>query len=185
MTLFSFALGVWALLLTPGPTNSLMALAGAQRGWRRTVALLPWELAAYLLVVTPAALAGEAFMARWPQLSMAVKLAAAIWVLLLAIRLWRTPQGEGGAADVGARTIFTTTLLNPKGLIIGLVLLPPMGDPMFVPELMILAVSVPVIAMLWASLGSRASNRSAWLRRGAACWLGLLSGGLALGAMAH
>jgi threonine/homoserine/homoserine lactone efflux protein len=39
-TLLPFILAVLALLATPGPTNTLMAAAGAQRGLVRSLPLL-------------------------------------------------------------------------------------------------------------------------------------------------
>lgn len=185
-----FPLALWTLLLTPGPTNMLMALAGAQKGLHRAARLIPAELGAYLIVVTPLAIWGKASMAGWPLLTQAVKLGAAIWVLHLALRLWRAPATADGPADgpaaITARRLFITTLLNPKGLIIGLVLLPAGTHPAFAAHLLILALSVIAIALLWAALGARIARKGGfWLRRIAASWLALLSGGLVLGAMAH
>nr|WP_087574763.1 hypothetical protein [Sphingomonas sp. CDS-1] len=178
--LFTFAL--WALLLTPGPTNSLMALVGGQKGLRRAASLIPAELGAYLIVVIPLAMLGKDGIASW--LSQAIKLGAAIWVLHLALKLWRAAMPTGGTADITARQLFVTTLLNPKGLIIGLVLLPAATRPAFASDLLILALSVIAAALLWAGLGA-GIGRVRWLPRIAAAWLALLSGGLALGAMAH
>ncbi len=49
MSLEELVLALLVLLLTPGPTNTLMALAGAERGWTRALRLIPAELAGYLL----------------------------------------------------------------------------------------------------------------------------------------
>jgi threonine/homoserine/homoserine lactone efflux protein len=53
------ALAILALLLTPGPTNSLMLLAGAERGLLRASRLIPAELMGYLTTVVPLALVGQ------------------------------------------------------------------------------------------------------------------------------
>jgi len=177
-----FILALWGLLLTPGPTNSLMALAGSQKGLRRAAWLIPVELGAYLIVAIPLAMLGKDGIASW--LSQAIKLGAAIWILHLALQLWRAATPTGGTADITARRLFVTTLLNPKGLIIGLVLLPAATHPAFAPHLLILALSVMAAALLWAGLGA-GIGRVRWLPRIAAGWLALLSGGLVLGAMAH
>ena len=57
MDLPALTLALLALLLTPGPTNTLMALAGAERGLGGAARLIPAEIAAYLAVTLPLALA--------------------------------------------------------------------------------------------------------------------------------
>lgn len=189
MTLLPFLFAIWALLLTPGPTNTLIALSGAQAGWRRTAGLIPFELAAYLIVVLPIAMLGAEAMAHWPRLAMMVKLGAASWVLYLAQSLWRPPS-DRTPATVTPRRLFVTTMLNPKGLVFGLALLPSPRPDMFATHAALFAISVILVACLWAGLGATLGRRgqaqgAPWLRRAAACWLALLSGGLALGAMPH
>ena len=123
MTPTEFALAAAALLLTPGPTNTLMAIGGTERGWRAAQPLMLFELAAYLLVTLPLALAGQIAIGAVPALKPAITLAAGMWVFWLAIKMWRLPA-PGAAAQVTGRRIFVTTLLNPKALVFGLVLLP-------------------------------------------------------------
>jgi threonine/homoserine/homoserine lactone efflux protein len=55
MTGFELTVAVLVLLLTPGPTNSLMLLAGAERGLTGALRLIPAEVAGYLLTVLPLA----------------------------------------------------------------------------------------------------------------------------------
>lgn len=185
-----FLLAIWALLLTPGPTNMVMTLAGAQGGWRRATALIPIEIAAYLIVIVPAALAGASVLADWPMIAALIKLAAAAWLLSLALALWKGP-GEGDAGgQMGPGRVFVTTLLNPKALIIGLILMPPPASPLFFERLVLFVASTAAAAACWAGLGAGVGRKSdhghsIWLRRSAASWLALLSGGMALGAMAH
>lgn len=183
MATLSFLLAIWALLLTPGPTNMLVALAGAQAGWRRTLRLIPVELAAYLAIILPVAMLGAALVARAPLLAQGIRIGAALWVLHLAAALWRTPAGQ--ACTVGAGRLFVTTLLNPKGLIVALALLPAPSATSFLPHLMLFSGSVVLVALLWAALGAHVGRDARWMRRVAASWLALLSGGLALGALAH
>lgn len=46
-----FAFAVIAILATPGPTNALLATAGAANGLRRSLPLVPAELAGYLIAI--------------------------------------------------------------------------------------------------------------------------------------
>lgn len=137
-------------------------------------------------MVLPLALVGQGVVARFPALGQALTLAAAAWVMYLAVRLWR-PRPAAGAAVVTGRRVFVTTLLNPKGLIFGLILLPAAGAPDFAPRLAGFCLLVAAVAALWAAGGACLGRRSAkgcpplLLCRAAACWLGLLSLGLAAG----
>lgn len=188
MALPELALALAALLLAPGPTNTLLALAGAERGWLRALRLIPAEVAGYLLAVIPLATAGAALAAAAPGLSSALAALAALWVLWLALRLWRLPAAAAGAPAVTARRVFVTTLLNPKALVTGLVLLPAAGAAL-APRMLVFAVLVIGIAALWAGLGAGlgrafAAAGAQLLRRIAAVWLGALALFLASGAVA-
>ena len=75
MSFAELALAVLLLLLTPGPTNSLMLVAGAERGWSGALRLIPAELAGYFLTVLPLTLAGAALLDGADALRSAVTLA--------------------------------------------------------------------------------------------------------------
>jgi threonine/homoserine/homoserine lactone efflux protein len=151
MNSLELALAILALLLTPGPTNSLMLLAGAERGLLRAIRLIPAELAGYLTTVVPLALVGQSVLDAWPGLRTAVALAAAVWVALLALRLWRLPDGAPAQA-VGVRALLVTTALNPKALIFGLVLIP--SPDRLAGNLAVFAGLVVVVALFWSGLGA-------------------------------
>ncbi len=189
MPLPDLVIALTVLLLTPGPTNTLMALAGAERGARGASGLIAIETCAYLCVAVPLALAGSGVMVAVPGLLPVVTAAAAAWVLWLAIGMWRSPlAARVGSAAVTPRRIFLTTLLNPKALIIGLVLLPGPDLPL---RIAIFATLVCGAAFAWIHLGTLLVRRGdtpvtglpPLLRRSAALWLGLLSAGLALRAV--
>lgn len=182
MSTAAFLFAVWALLLTPGPTNTLLAVSGAAVGLRRSVRLMPVELAAYLLVTCPLAVFGAEFLAGWPEVARVIKFAAAAWVAVLAVRLWRMPAPgpAGAAAMVTQRQVFITTLLNPKALIIGLALLPTAGMAALPLHVALFAASVVAVASLWAGLGAglrrgATSTLPPLARRAAACWLAVLA----------
>lgn len=150
MTPLDLSLAVLALLLTPGPTNTLILLAGAERGLSGALRLIPAELAGYFLTVLPLALVGATALEALPALRVAVTLAAALWVAVLAVRLWRLPGAVGGV--VSARALVTTTALNPKALIFGLVLLP--SPDRLGWNLALFAGLVVLVAVFWATVGA-------------------------------
>lgn len=182
MSLTALFLALLGLLMTPGPTNTLLALAGAERGWRRGLLLIPLEVLAYLLVCLPLAFLGEAVLSAHPWLGPAIKAVAGAWVAVLAIRLWHLPKADG-AQSVTAARVFVTTLLNPKALIIGLVLLP--GPDMPLRALLFVGL-VAAVAAIWAAMGACLAGRgdcparrgSGLARRLAALWLAVLSASL-------
>lgn len=180
MTPVELALAILLLLLTPGPTNSLVLLAGAERGWTGAMRLVPAELAGYLLTVIPLALVGAAYLADHHGLRTGVTLAAAVWVAVLAVKLWQVPPAGVGGRSVGARTLFITTALNPKALIFGLVLLP--SPDRLGANLMLFAGLVVAVAALWAGAGAILRSGGVGqpralflLRRLASVWLAAIS----------
>lgn len=180
MSPVELTLAVLVLLLTPGPTNSLVLVAGAERGWPGALRLIPAELSGYLLTVLPLALMGTTVLADHHALRTAVTLAAAAWVAVLAVRLWQVRGAAGGGTSVGGRALFVTTALNPKALIFGLVLLP--SPDRLGANLAIFAGLVVLVAAIWAGLGAvlRAGGSGQpraipMLRRLASIWLAAVS----------
>jgi threonine/homoserine/homoserine lactone efflux protein len=189
MALTAFVLAVLALLLAPGPTNTLMAVAGAERGVRHVVRLLPAELAGYLTTVLPLAFLGGQVIEGAPGLAVALKLAAAVWVMVLAVRLWRAAPGDAATGGVDVRRVYLTTVLNPKALVFGLALLPVPDDREFALRLGLFCLMVTCAALLWGCAGALAragqggERRLAIVRRLASAWLGLVSISLVLDVM--
>lgn len=153
MEIGAFLFAVGALLLTPGPTNTLMALAGASVGFGRAVRLVPAEIGAYLLTTVPLALVGTEILTRWPGASSGLKLVAAVWVLFLAVRLWNPATSTEDRRFVTARGIFVTTLLNPKALIFGLVLLPASNTGDLAVHFVVFVAAIAGAALAWAGGG--------------------------------
>lgn len=175
MTVIELAFALFALLATPGPTNTLLALAGAQ-GVRRPFVLPFVELAAYLATVVPLSLWGHGWLQGLPGLRIGLTLAAAVWVGVLAVRLWRQstcPQTQG-TPGVTPLQVGITTLLNPKALVFGLVLIP--QGPGLMSGLVVFSALIVVVSLCWLALGARLSGRMAPIvNRGGAVWLGLLA----------
>ena len=188
-TPLAFAATLVALLVSPGPTNTLLALGGAARGLRYSLGLMVAAVVAYLLVVTPLALFGGRFLQAHAMLAGTVKLVAAGWVICLAVRLWRTPPTTGPDRTVTPGRIFITTLLNPKGLIIGLAILPARGGLVaLLPWLAGLAGIIVLASLLWIAAGAALGRLTEGglpqsLRRGAAGYLGIVALGMAASAI--
>jgi threonine/homoserine/homoserine lactone efflux protein len=197
MTTVELTLAIAFLLITPGPTNTLLALAGAEGGMTRALGLIPAELAGYLSTVTPLALLGTTLLAQAPVMEPVITATAAAWVAWLAVGFWRRamaagnqPGGDSAAkppapASVSAWAVFVTTLLNPKALVFGLVLLP--AGPSLAGAFAIFVGQIVIVAALWGFLGHllRRADRAEsglprWILQLAAAWLAVVAGLLVL-----
>jgi threonine/homoserine/homoserine lactone efflux protein len=154
MTLLQFTFAILLLLCTPGPTNTLMALAGFSRGWAGALPLIAGELGGYLTVIIPVATVAAPFFAAYPQASLIAKAAAVIWVLWLSYGLWNSERKSGSGAEISLRQVFFTTLLNPKALIIALVIMPHGAPLELLPWLGLFAGLVMLAANGWILFGS-------------------------------
>jgi threonine/homoserine/homoserine lactone efflux protein len=153
MTLPEFTLAILLLLGTPGPTNTLMALGGYARGWPRGLPLIAGELGGYLLVIVPVATLAAPFFDAYPQALVWAKLAAGIWVLYLGYSLWMSEKQAKDAVEISIRQVFVTTVLNPKALIIALVIMPHGSLPELAPWLALFAGLVIFAANGWIAFG--------------------------------
>jgi threonine/homoserine/homoserine lactone efflux protein len=185
MTHIELTFAILALLITPGPTNTLLAVAGAERGMVRAWGLIPAELAGYLTTVIPLTLIGASLLETYPEIRPVITLLAAVWVMWLAVSMWRLPAvAQDGVMVATGRRIMVTTLLNPKALLFGLVLLPAENGVWL--NIANFAGQVVIVAMGWAALGAMLARRGSgdtsglpeWLRRVAALWLAIVSVGL-------
>lgn len=151
----SLMLAIALLLLTPGPTNTLLAIGGASAGFRRNLPLILAENLGYLATIVPLVAFAGPLLAEHPMAASVLKLCSAAWVTLMAMKLWVTPLGEITARGfVTFRQVFVTTLLNPKALIFGIALLPNGSFVETLPRLGIFAMIVAVVAAFWLSAGA-------------------------------
>lgn len=153
----AFALAVAALLVTPGPTNTLLAASGAAVGLRRSLALVPAELAGYLAAIgLLTALVGPAVAAS-PALGITLRLSAGAYLAWSALRLWGAGRAAAAPAPATPARVFTTTLLNPKALVLAFAIFP---GHAFADAASGFAAIVTVMALGWIGAG-RLAGRAA------------------------
>jgi threonine/homoserine/homoserine lactone efflux protein len=154
MTLAFFLMSA-ALLFTPGPTNTLLAVGGAARGLCHSWALPLAELAGYF-----AAIHLLAFMigplVQAPGMQMLLRLVLALYLLWIALQLWRSTGPLLPERAVTPAHVFLVTLLNPKALVFAFVVLPPLaaGWHAALPQLGALAVMILLASLSWILLGA-------------------------------
>lgn len=154
----AFASAIVILLAVPGPTNSLLFLSGAERGFRPSLKLLLGEAVGYLSIIIPLATAAAPFFESHPVAAAALKLTAAAWIFLLAVKLWRRPAAVRGTSSVSVKGIFITTLLNPKALVIGLTIMPSGGLSEILPWIGFFLFMLAAIAACWIAAGALAAR---------------------------
>jgi threonine/homoserine/homoserine lactone efflux protein len=185
-TFFSAAL---VLLLVPGPTNTLMGLVGARSGLGRVARLLPAELSGYLTVILPLVWFGSELMIHFPVASVVLKCGAAGWIMFLALKLWGRGGRSSECLDISKNRVYLTTVLNPKALVFGLVLLPSAEKSMVATKLCIFVLLVVSAALTWGVIGkmvrsgSENPQRMQLIQRVASFWLATASIALAAGVL--
>lgn len=155
MNAYAFVLSLFTLLVVPGPTNALLLAMGAA-GPRRALAAPVAALAGNLLAIgIIGALIGPVI-TQYPVVSLGLRLVAGAYLLLSAFKLWRAQGLAGEAVAPPLSAVFLTTLLNPKAIIIALVLMPMgWGQDLRIalPALVIVAGEILIVSTLWLGLG--------------------------------
>src|SRR5262245_14691253 len=121
----TFFIGTLSLLATPGPTNTLLATAGAGNGFRRSLPLLAAELLGYFIAIFVLRTAVGPIVAAVPAFGVVLRAAVVLYLIHLAVSLWRHGESELMArGPISFQRVFVTTLLNPKAIIFAFTLLP-------------------------------------------------------------
>lgn len=152
----AFTLAVLALLATPGPTNTLLAASGASVGISRSLRLVPAEIGGYLTTITLLTAIAAPLVATHALVAVGLKLAASLWLICCAKRIWTQPEPELGEREavISVRQVFITTLINPKAMIFALVIIPPGSLTEIAPWLAGFSGLVIVVAMAWIGFGA-------------------------------
>ncbi|MDE1179118.1 LysE family transporter [Paraburkholderia sp.] len=168
-TLIAFGLGIAVILSVPGPTNTLLAAAGAQQGVARSVRLTLVELAGYVIAVSVWGLCFTRVGDTMPWLSMTVRIASGLYIAWLAIRMWRATLAVFSSDRHAVRpfTLFIATLLNPKGILFGSTIFPAAAfatPACFIEAMTLFAALLVPIGTGWIALGAAlGSGRLPWL----------------------
>jgi threonine/homoserine/homoserine lactone efflux protein len=188
------ATGIVVVLVTPGPTNTLLAAAGLRDGLRRALPLIAAELTGYLVSIS----SWGRFFAHaahvWPWLPSLLRVAASVYIAWLALDMWRAAVALPGSTQRAGnvRTLFAATLLNPKGLLFGGTIFPAvafMHLPAYLFAMGMFACLAAPIALAWIAFGAAlASGRLGWfepakMQRGASIVLGVFSVSVAWAAL--
>ena len=156
--LATFGLATLALLALPGPTNALLAAAGAAEGPWRSLPLLAVATGGYglsigLLIAVLGPDGGSD-----PLLGAMLRLIAGGWLTWSAIRLWQRAASSpsGGIATPGR--VFVTTALNPKALVFATAIFPSVASIGLLAPAAIFILAVAATGSAWIAIGSLAAE---------------------------
>lgn len=171
MVSFMFIGLVVTILLTPGPTNTLLASAGIQAGVKQSLKLIPAEVMGYLIAITSWGGVLESVSHFIPWLPALLKLISATFILYLAFKLWITSTNDIKLDTplITPKALFVATLLNPKALLFASAIFPHAAWEVlhvyFVHIAIFLSLITP-IAFLWIAFGTvLISNKVTWLNQ--------------------
>lgn len=162
---------VITILLTPGPTNTLLASSGIQVGVRQSLRLIPAESIGYLISITVWGVIIGTVSNKLPILPVLLKLLSAFYIILLAIKLWKTADIEASyhQPTIRARELFVATLLNPKALLFASAIFPNtawLSMNSYLVHIGMFLVLIAPIALFWTFIGSiLTSNKVRWLNQ--------------------
>ena len=160
---------VVTILLTPGPTNTLLASSGIQVGIRKSFALIPAEALGYFISISLWGLIIGTVSKQFPSIPVILKLFSAGYILFLALKLWRTANHDEdfNQASIRARELFVATLLNPKALLFASAIFPSyvwVNASAYVSHMLVFLLLILPIAFFWTFIGSvLCSNKVSWL----------------------
>lgn len=175
-TFAPFVLASMALLLTPGPTNTILAASSAAMGLRRAWMLPLAEAAGYVIAIFAFVRASE-LLADIPIALPALKGFAAAWLLYSAYKLW-TQSVEQRVPAVGEaiKRVFLTTLLNPKAMLVGTIIIPTALPTQAMSGVLLFPCLSIAAGALWMTIGSAVPSRlRPFAYKGAACIIGVFS----------
>ncbi|WP_173912755.1 LysE family translocator [Acinetobacter sp. Marseille-Q1618] len=157
------------ILLTPGPTNTLLASSGIQVGVRKSLSLIPAEALGYFISITIwGALIGS-LAKQFPMIPIILKLFSAAFIIYLAFKLWHKaqPHQDYTQATISAKALFCATLLNPKALLFASAIFPSFvwhNLSAYISHMLTFLILIIPIAFFWIFLGKKlSSNKISWL----------------------
>ena len=147
-----FALAVITILMTPGPTNTLLATSGATVGISRSMPLLLSEIGGYSTAIILIHFMLAPLMNQSSSIQALLRITAGLYLFYLAVRVWRSRLERRDRVILPCQ-LLVTTLLNPKAAIFALIVIP-FDSSNVTWYLMALLALLPLIGTGWLALGA-------------------------------
>lgn len=154
----AYALACAALLAAPGPTNALLAMSAASAGAFRSAPLILAVAVGYLLSILFVGLVLAPVVEASALLDIAMRIGCGAYLGWAAWKMWTEGADPARSNEpVKASRLFVATLLNPKGLVAALALIPHLRDGQLVDAAPWLAAFLAIAALvsaLWIAVGA-------------------------------
>jgi threonine/homoserine/homoserine lactone efflux protein len=175
----AFVVAITMVLATPGPTNTLLATAGATMRFRHCLTLIPAEVNGYVVSVGVLLLVIRPIADSFHLVSLILRVTSASYLVYLAWALW-CPYQRSASGIVGFRQVFLTTLLNPKALVFAFLIFPEqrLWDDSLLPFFGLFVATSTICCTGWLAVGAAIGRQSGRfvtpqvLQRGAALVIG-------------
>lgn len=156
MEFIPFVFAAVSLLTIPGPTNALLAASGGAVGILQSIPLLMAALVGYLASVIALRAGLGPLIASTPLAAIVVRAAFIVYLIHLARLLWRhRSSGSLNPVPVSFKSVLATTFLNPKALVLALVLLPQDRAGLeMLPWFAAMAALITAIGFAWIAMGT-------------------------------
>jgi len=166
-----FIAAIVTILLTPGPTNTLLASSGIQVGFQKSLKLIPSEVFGYLISISIWGIFVNRIAETLPTLPAVLQLLSAMYIIYLAVKLWKNAANTDLAktAMIGPRELFVATLLNPKALLFASAVFPiSTWESLqgYMQNMTVFVLMLVPIAFFWVFMGNLlTSNKISWLNQ--------------------
>lgn len=174
-----FLLSSLAILAAPGPTNALLATAGAFNGLKKSASLLVAETLGYLLSIGITRMAFDS-VSSLAHIILPLKATISVYLLYVATKIWQSNFGVRiEKPRVSFSEVFLTTAFNPKVLIFAFGIIP-FGNNETKYYLLALILIVPLTGMCWIFFAEHLAKSAPHLvSRMSSIFLGIVAGTIA------
>jgi len=162
-SVLSFVFSASAILLTPGPTNTILAVAGSRHGVQRALPMVVFELCGYVVAITAWGLFLNSVQLHRPWLGTVVRIASSCYLIYIAIKLWLSARALSTARReiIAPRDLFVATLSNPKGLLFASAIFPSQAFEdihVYLAVMVLFGFLLLPIGFVWVRFGAVLSN---------------------------
>lgn len=179
--LLTFSVAALTVLLTPGPTNTLLATGASLLGWRRAAPLVTAELVGYSIAIVALEIV-LLILGNTAAVNLTLRVVCATYLGMLAWKLWASSH-DSSSRPVTWKRVLVTTLANPKSLVFTSLILPGIDQGILQlvwPFGVLLFLYIGIAGCAWILVGAavRASLGLRWtwlVRRASAAALGVFS----------
>jgi len=112
------------LLITPGPTNTLLLLSGATSGFLSMQKLILAEAAGYSIAISILGYMTSILASHLPGAVTVINIFGAMYIFWLSVKVWRSQQKNIHGTVISAKDVFHTTLFNPKAFVVAAHIMP-------------------------------------------------------------